>query len=398
LKKKNPKVKIILTGCLAKREDVKARLKNFVDFWLPIQEISTFKFIFSKNARTSEPESKIQKSELSQCEYFKIQPKHSSKFSAFVPIGNGCNNFCTYCVVPYARGYEAYRPVEDILNEVNGLIKRGYKEIILIAQNVNSYRSVESQKHARRIGGSKVKSQRKDINFAGLLKLINDIPGDFWVRFYTSHPKDMSQELIDVVFKCDKVCRHIHLPAQAGDNEILKAMNRKYTIEHYKDLIKRIRIKLNKTSVKSNNNLWQAPAGITTDLIVGFPDETNDQFKNSVKLFKEIKFDMAYISKYSPRPGTVAEKFDDNISKDEKIKREDVLTKILRQTSSLNNKKYINKIVRVLIEGKSRKGKYYGKTETAKIVKTDSIAKIGEFTYLKINAIKDFGLEGVLVK
>ncbi len=179
-----------------------------------------------------------------------------------MPIGNGCNNFCAYCVVPYARGREKYRSSSAIINEVKKLIKNEYKEIILIAQNVNSY-----------------KCPKTNINFAKLLKKVNDLGGDFWLRFSSSHPKDMSDELIRTMGKCEKLCEHLHLPAQAGNNKVLKQMNRNYTIEHYKRLIKKIQ-----QSVPSIT--------LSTDIIVGFPGETKTQFNDTIKLFKEIDYDM----------------------------------------------------------------------------------------------------------
>ena len=391
IKKKNAKAKIILTGCLSERKDVQKRLKDKVDIFLPITQIphlinfinfchtSPLTPLLNKRGE-SMPPSYLGGVGGGNNDYLKIKPKYNSKFSAFVPIGNGCNNFCTYCVVPYARGREVYRPAEDIIKEVRTLVKNGYKEINLIAQNVNSYK-VKNQK-------SKVKSNNKfEINFSDLLRLVNEIPGNFWIRFSTSHPKDMSDELINAIAECDKICEHVHLPAQSGDDEILQAMNRGYDIEQYKKLIKKIRQAMPNVS-------------ITTDVIVGFPGETKKQFNNTVKLFKEMKFDMAYISQYSSRPGTSAEKLDDNISKLEKKKREEKLMEILRKTALENNKKYIGKIVEVLVEG--RKGDiYFGKTETSKFVRIKNKElrikdMIGQFVKVKINKAYGFGFEGEL--
>jgi len=274
IKKVNKKAKIILTGCLVNREDVKNRLKNYIDIWLPISEMAKAKFLAAGKC---------------QNDYLKIKPKYESKFSAHIPIGNGCNNFCSYCVVPYARGREVYRSSKDILAEIRGLVKRGYKEIILIAQNVNSYKSGKT-------------------DFSDLLKMANSIPGNFWIRFLTSHPKDMSDKLIKTVAQCKKVIKEIHLPAQSGDNEILKKMNRNYTVEHYLKIIKKIKRLI-------------PEAKISTDIIVGFPGETKKQFNNSVKLFKQIKFINAYISQYSSRPGTAAHKMADNVPSAEKKRR-----------------------------------------------------------------------------
>jgi len=276
IRRKNKKTKIVITGCLVGRADVRKRLKKVVDIWLPIGQMA--------------------KGEC-QKDYFKIKPKYQSKISAFVPIGNGCNNFCSYCVVPYARGRETFRPVKEILAEVKGLVKNGYKEITLIAQNVNSYRSGKT-------------------DFADLLKMVNGLPGDFQIRFLTSHPKDMSDELIGAIAGCEKVLKEIHLPAQSGDNAILKKMNRGYTVERYETIIKKI-LKLMPT------------AEISTDVIVGFPGETKKQFNNTAKLFKDIKFSQAYVARYSPRPGTAAYKLADDVPAEEKKRRFEVLNKLI---------------------------------------------------------------------
>jgi tRNA-2-methylthio-N6-dimethylallyladenosine synthase len=387
IKKANKKAKIILTGCLVNRKDVKNRLKKYVDVWKPINEITKIPLApFIKGGKCPN-------------DYLKIEPKYESKFSAYVPIGNGCNNFCSYCVVPYARGREVCRPAKEILAEVKKLVKNDYKEIVLIAQNVNSYKS--------QIPPNPPLS-RGDIDFADLLKMVDEIKGDFWIRFITSHPKDMSDKLIKVIAGSKKICHHIHLPIQAGDDKILALMNRKYTVAHYKSLIKKIRKAI-------------PDASITTDIIVGFPSETKKQSNNTAKLMKETKFDLAYVVRYSPRPGTASFKLIDNVSLSEKKVRENKLTKILSSTALANNKKYLGKIVKVLVEGENKRDELFGSTETAKIVKistgdfnqrlprspgsspglkalprNDSL--VGRFVDVKIIKAKDFGLEGKLVK
>jgi tRNA-2-methylthio-N6-dimethylallyladenosine synthase len=375
IKKQNPKTKIILAGCLSERADVRKRLGNIVDLWLPAREIPNLKRQIANKLQITNYQ------DFDNCKYLNIAPKYNSKFSAYVPIGNGCNNFCSYCVVPYARGREVYRPADEIISEVKKLVKKGYKEIILIAQNVNSYLS-ESKK-AR-------KQESKIIKFSELLSQINHITGDFWIRFATSHPKDMSDELIDAIAQCDKVCKYIHLPAQAGNNKVLKAMNRKYTIEHYQNLIKKIRRQIPDVS-------------ITTDIIVGFPGETKEQFNDTVKLFKAVKFDMAYIAQYSPRPRTVAEKMIDNVPKAEKKRREEALTKILSETALRNNRKYLGKTIEILVDGKTRKGEWLGKTRTFKVVVIKTLKNkniktnlLGVFVKVSINSVRDFGMEGAL--
>jgi tRNA-2-methylthio-N6-dimethylallyladenosine synthase len=369
IKKKNKKVIMVITGCLSERKDVKSRLKNLVDVWLPIISLPTL--IKQIKARaTSSSDEKIKPGE-----YLKIAPKYQSNFTAYVPIGNGCNNFCSYCAVPYARGREVYRPAGEIIKEVKGLLARGFKEINLIAQNVNSYKS-----------GA--------VDFPKLLKKVNDLPGEFWLRFFTSHPKDMSAELIKTLGKCHKFCEHVHLAVQSGDNEILKVMNRKYTAAHYQELIKKIR--------KELGSRIGVPVAITTDVIVGFPGETKKQFENTLKLFKAVKFDLAYISKFSPRFGTVAAKMDDDVSRDEKKRRERVLNELLKKTALANNQKYLNKTVDVLIEGRNRQGALYGKTRTYKFVTSPDLQDkssdlIGQIVKIKIKKMKDFGLEGDLI-
>lgn len=365
IKKKNGNVKIIFTGCLINRKDVRRRLMDSVDFWIPISEFHKFKF------KTLEQKS-------GNCDYLKLKPKYNSKFSAFVPIGNGCDNYCTYCVVPYARGRETYRKADEIIKEVKNLIKNGYKEITLIAQNVNSYKD-------------------KKTNFAKLLKQASKISGDFWIRFVTSHPKDMSQELINVIAGSEKICKHIHLPAQSGDNEILKKMNRKYTVEHYNKLIGLIR---NKINTKKRQSKGLPPVSITTDIIVGFPGETRKQYANTQRLFKKDNFDMAYIAQFSSRPGTAAAKMDDSVTRKEKKDREVKLDKILRQTAHKNNKNYLGKNIKVLVQEKNRQNKYFGYTETMKNVSFDSKnkkIKPGDFITVKITAAKDFGLSGKII-
>jgi tRNA-2-methylthio-N6-dimethylallyladenosine synthase len=300
-------------------------------------------------------------------EYFKIKPSYKSNFSAFVPIGNGCNNFCSYCVVPYARGPEVYRSAVDIINEVKELIEKGYKEIILIAQNVNSY-------------------QANDYNFAQLLQEIAALPGEFWIQFSSSHPKDMTVELIKVIGSSNKICDHVHLAVQSGDNQILKAMNRHYHINHYYDLIKQIR-------------QLKPGVSITTDVIVGFPGESRWQFHHTAKLFRKVKYDMAYIAQYSPRPGTAAAKLEDNVSAREKRRREKKLENILRKTALEHNQKQVGQEDLVLVEGKTKRQEWYGKDSGYRTVKfidnrVQTTNLVGTFVKVKITKAYSFGIIG----
>jgi tRNA-2-methylthio-N6-dimethylallyladenosine synthase len=369
IRKDNPPVKIVVTGCLSRREDVHKRLSDRVDLFMPINEMPNLFDLLAK--REIKKKLSLDEIRLMQGEkYLSIIPKYENKFIAYVPIGNGCNNFCSYCVVPYARGREVYRPAKDVIQEIKSLIASGYKEIILIAQNVNSYRD-------------------KTIDFPTLLEKIATLPGDFWLRFSSSHPKDVSPDLINVIARHKKICSHLHLAAQSGDNKILELMNRKYTIEHFIDVVNRLRAA-------------RPDISITTDVIVGFPGETKSQFNNTVKLFKTLKFDLVYISRYSPRPGTVSYNMKDNVSREEKKVRSDALELLLKKIVRENNLKYIGKEEIMLIEGINKRGKYYGKTGGYKVVLANPIGRakkteVGSFVKVKLEKIDKFGFEGSII-
>jgi len=417
LKESNPNIKIVLTGCLANRADVQKRMQGKVDLFC---EIKDFQKEIEDMLRDTQRRDALQC--VSTEGYLSIIPKHTSHFEASVPIMTGCNNFCSYCVVPYARGSEVSRPADEILTEIRTLVRSGYKMITLLGQNVNSYKSpsIFSSPCGR---GCRVftTGEGSDVNFATLLKKINAIPGKFWITFVSSHPKDMDDELIETIAKCKKVCEWIHLPIQAGDDEILRKMNRKYTQKQYLNKVRKIR----KTFATIRGKF--VPISVSTDIIVGFPGETKKQFLQSASVMEKAKFDLAYFGQFSPRPGTVAWKMKDNVSKEEKARRENVLNDILKKTALANNKKYIGKTVEVLIENEARpKGNlkdslrfplesyaYFGKTRTMKNVKiTDPsmilpLARggkpgsghlIGSFAKVKITTANIWNLEGIIEK
>ncbi|MBL7156172.1 MAG: tRNA (N6-isopentenyl adenosine(37)-C2)-methylthiotransferase MiaB [Candidatus Pacebacteria bacterium] len=336
LKTKNYKLKTVLTGCILKT-DFKKFQRDF-DIILSIKTLPYWKDILKKKTAYYYPDSRnkrtIKKLEL---DYLKIEPEYICNFSAYIPIITGCNNFCAYCVVPYVRGSEICRPTNEILKEIKQLVKNNIKEIWLLGSNVNSY-------------------LYKNIDFAELLKRADKIPGNFWINFASSHPNDFSNKLIKTIIKCKKVSKYISLPIQSGDNEILLKMNRPYTVEDYIKIIKKIK--------KEIPNVF-----LSTDIIVGFPGETKKQFENTAKLLKKIKFDMAYIAEYSPRTGTSAFKMKNNVSDKEKHKRREILTEILKKTSTLNSKKHIGKIFDVLIHQITKKGDLVGKTPFYRTVK-----------------------------
>ena len=266
-----------ITGCLLPND--KVMMESKFDLAFDISELVTLPQLL-----------KVKQDDFKNIKnYFDIHPIPKSTWQVYIPIMTGCNNFCTYCAVPYTRGREKSRASKDILNEVQEYIKLGYKEITLLGQNVNSY-------------GNDLNGE---IKFPELLKQVNDLPGNFWLRFMTSHPKDMSDELIKVMKDGDKLCPYLHLPVQSGSDNILQKMNRKYTIKHYINLIKKVR--------KAIPNI-----SISTDTIVGFPGETKWEFNKTKRLYKKLAYDMAYIGKYSPRQGTVSAKWGDNVSQEEK--------------------------------------------------------------------------------
>jgi tRNA-2-methylthio-N6-dimethylallyladenosine synthase len=381
--------RIAMTGCLANRQDVQRRMQKSVDIFFAISDFVVFENWIIKNClKIKNSKLKIQSQDSSsnqeKISYLSINPKHTNNFIAYVPIMTGCNNFCAYCVVPYARGREVSRSAQEIIIEVKDLINKGYKQITLLGQNVNSYRSPHIKK-------SNVQSVKSEINFSKLLKKIDSIPGKFWINFVSSHPKDMDDELIETVAKCKKVCEWIHLPIQAGDNKILEKMNRKYTKQHYLKLIKKIRkaFEIYKPDL---------PSAISSDIIVGFPGETKKQFMESADVMKKSKFDMVFFGQFSPRPGTAAWKMKDNVSQKEKAWRENFLNEILKKTTLANNKKYVNKKIEILIE-KEKNGFYFGKTRTMKNIKLPLSKKdlLGKIVKAKITKANTWNLEGEII-
>jgi len=383
LKNKNAKLKTILTGCILEKDFEK--FKEKFDFILPIKSLSHWPQILKKEKFCFYPNQR-DKNFIKEygIKYLKEKPEISKKFSALVPISIGCNNFCAYCVVPYVRGPLICRPDKEILKEVKNHLKNGAKEIWLLGQNVNDYRS-----RSTRISTW----NNAEINFAKLLKMVNDIPGDFWIRFTSPHPKNFSDELIKTMAQCQKVTPYLNLPVQAGDDEVLKRMNRNYTIKEYKNLVKKI-----KKAFKNYRKGLEKEIAISTDIIVGFPQETKKQFQNTVKLFKEIKFDMAYIAQYSPRFGTAAEKLKDNVSLKEKERRWKILNELLKKTALERNQKFIGKEIEVLVE-ESKKDFLIGKSRHYKTVKFKGPKQlIGNFVKVKIMEASSFGLKGIYGK
>lgn len=286
----------------------------------------------------------------------------------YIPIIYGCNNFCSYCIVPYRRGRERSRPPEEIRCEVEQWVARGVREVTLLGQNVDAY----TYRH-------------KDgtvTDLADLLRLIHPIPGLWRIRFLTSHPRDMSDKLIDAIATLPKVCPAINLPVQSGDDAILKAMRRGYTVDEYRRLIARIRAAIPEVA-------------ITTDLIVGFPGETEEQFQNSCRLLEELRFDMVHVAAYSPRPGTLAARLPDDVPPEEKTRRLHIVEALQRQIAAEINASLVGKTVEVLVEGQ-HKGKWMGRTPTDKIVFfQDEADLLGCLVKVRIIRSSPWSLQGI---
>ena len=288
---------------------------------------------------------------------------------ALVNIMFGCNNFCTYCIVPYTRGREKSRAPEAIVAEVKGLVADGVKEIMLLGQNVNSY-------------------DGNGTSFAELLKMLNDVDGLERIRFMTSNPKDLSDELIEAFAVCDKLCRNLHLPIQSGSNIVLKRMNRKYTREDYLKLIEKLR--------KTVPDIT-----LSTDIIVGFPGETNEDFEETLSIVKEVEYDSAFTFIYSIRKGTPAEKFEDQIDESEKHRRFDLLVNAVNEISEKKNKAYQDRVEKVLVDGVSKNDKstLTGRTDGFKLVNFAGKKElIGSLVDVKITDAKTFSLFGEVIE
>ncbi|MGL5542843.1 MAG: tRNA (N6-isopentenyl adenosine(37)-C2)-methylthiotransferase MiaB [Fusobacteriaceae bacterium] len=300
-----------------------------------------------------------------------LDAEFDSKFTASVPITYGCNNFCTYCIVPYVRGRERSVPMEHIIEEIKGYVKKNYREIILLGQNVNSYG----------------KDLETGENFAKLLAAIEEIEGDFWVRFISPHPRDFSDDVIDVIAKSEKITKSVHVPLQSGSSRILKLMNRGYTKEQYLSLAEKMKERIPGVS-------------LTADIIVGFPHETEEDFQDTLDVVEKVGYETAFMFMYSIRKGTAAAEMEGQIEDEIKKERLQRLINLQNKMSKDSSEKYMGKIEKVLVEGESRKNKEMltGRTNTNKVVifKGDS-ALAGNFVNIKINQCKTWTLYGDIV-
>jgi len=363
LKKEHPDMHVLVTGCFVNShvEDLNKRFPH-VDFFFKPGAYSDF-ISWAKKQGVQVNESR----QLS-VDSFQTIPLVSSP-CAYVPVIQGCNNFCSFCIVPYRRGKEVSLPVEEVVGEAEELVSQGIKEITLLGQNVDSY-------------GHDLPGHP---DLADLLYRLSEIAGLSRIRFLTNHPKDMSRKLIEAVVSLDKVCKYLELPVQSGDDDILKAMKRGYTIEQYRELVRAVRERL-------------PQASLSTDVIVGFPGETEEQFEHTFSLLKEIRFDVVHVAAYSPRSGTLAwRKYEDSVPRDVKKERLKKVEQLQASVAGEINSGYMGKEVEVLVEG-NKKGKWYGRTEGNKLVFfPDAADYSGKLVKVNVEKTSPWALQGKYV-
>lgn len=372
-KQKGKKLIIGVLGCMAERVKDELIANHGVDIVAGPDSYLTLPELIA----AAEVGEKAINIELSKTETYRdVIPQRigHSHIGGFISIMRGCNNFCSYCIVPYTRGRERSREPQSILNELADMQKRGFKEVTLLGQNVNSYRFENEDGTI--------------LDFAGLLRTVAEAAPEMRIRFTTSHPKDMSDKIIDVIASMPNVCKHIHLPVQSGSNSVLKAMNRKYTREWYLDRIAAIRRAI-------------PDCGITTDMFTGFHGETEEDFQLTLSLMREVGFDSAFMFKYSERPGTYASKnLPDNVPEEVKIDRLNRMIALQNELSDISNKRDIGKTFEVLVEGTSKRSRehLFGRTQQNKVVVFPRGShRIGDKVMVKVDSASSATLIGTAI-
>ncbi len=373
IKAKNPELVICICGCMVVQEhriqDIKMRYP-YVDILFGTSSIHKFPELLAEKLRRGKRVLRADDGEYVVAEGLPI--KRESSYKAWVSVMYGCNNFCSYCIVPYVRGRERSREMHEVVAEVRELVEMGYKDITLLGQNVNSY---------GKDGG-------KDYDFADLLYELDKIEGDYLLHFMTSHPKDATKKLIDVMAASKHIARQFHLPMQSGSDRVLKAMNRRYDIEKYIGIVDYIREKM-------------PEATITSDIIVGFPQETESDFEDTLNALRRAKFDMIFSFIYSPRKGTPAAEMEGQIAPEVKSARFERLLAVQNEISLASNKPYEGRTLRVLCEGRSKNNNdvFNGRTEGGKIVFFDAAdSDTGSFLNIEIERADTFALYGKIKK
>ncbi len=378
-RKHNPNLRVAVTGCMVRDTGVHSRhSERFHSKDALLRRSDRIDMVFRIEDLQGLPQylSVIYGKELGQDfdeenSYFQVRPQYESSAQVFVPVQTGCNKFCTYCIVPFTRKREISRPMEEIVTEVEELVAKGAKEVTLLGQTVNSYTHPDST------------ATYSDNNFVELLYRINGLPGLDRLRYTSPHPMDMDDELIRAHVELDKLCKHVHMPAQSGDTNVLRRMNRKYSREKYVEVI---------------NALRRAVPDIvvTTDIIVGFCGETEEEFMNTYKLFEELRFDMSFTSRYSEREGTYsAKRLPDDVAPEEKARRWHMLNDLLKDIVREKNKEYEGKTVEVLVERQLPDGRLEGFSREYKRVQFPGRkAFVGHVLPVKVTGSQEFVLFG----
>lgn len=371
LKESRPDLIIGVCGCMAQQEQVVEKIRRTykqVDLIFGTFAVNELPRLLYE--ALTERGTKVDITEYGGGISENIRPVRSCSFKAGVPIMYGCNNFCSYCIVPYVRGRERSRSPEAVLDEIRELVENGCKEIMLLGQNVNSY-------------GKKLDTP---IGFSELLRRINGLDGDFRVRFMSPHPKDADKELIDTIIECEKICKHMHLPLQSGSDRILNEMNRRYTAEKYMETVSYARSRIPDFS-------------FSTDIIVGFPNETREDFEETLKIVRQVKYDNIFSFIYSKRTGTKAALIEDKISDKEKSGRMRELLELQREVSSEHFKRFVGRTMNVLFEsGTKNEGWYTGKSDEFIIVEAEADETvIGQMKKVKITKAFNWALQGEIV-
>ena len=367
-KKNNPDFIICICGCMPQQPHIVEEIQksfSWVDIVFGTQTIAEFPNLLMERICTGKKQFSIiaNNEEIPE----EKESKREFKHKALVNITYGCNNFCTYCIVPYTRGREKSRSLRAVKQEIINLVNDGVKEVMLLGQNVNSFRDTDGN------------------NFAALIRALDEVEGLERIRFMTSHPKDLSDELIACFGDCKKLCHNIHLPVQSGSDEVLRRMNRHYNRQRYMEIVEKLRATCPDLS-------------ISTDIIVGFPGETEEDFLDTLSLVREVEYDSAFTFIYSPRVGTPAAKYDNQIPENIKHERFDRLVEEVNRCSAKKNSEYLGKIVTVMVDGPSKNdaGAWSGRTDTFKLVNFTSEEPLteGQMVSVRITETKTFSLDG----
>lgn len=367
-KKNNPNFIICICGCMPQQPHIVEEIRKsfgWVDIVFGTQTIAEFPNLLMERIRTGKKQFSIiaNNEEIPE----EKESKREFKHKALVNITYGCNNFCTYCIVPYTRGREKSRSLRAVKQEIINLVNDGVKEVMLLGQNVNSFRDTDGN------------------NFAALIRALDEVEGLERIRFMTSHPKDLSDELIACFGDCKKLCHNIHLPVQSGSDEVLRRMNRHYNRQRYMEIVEKLRATCPDLS-------------ISTDIIVGFPGETEEDFQDTLSLVREVEYDSAFTFIYSPRVGTPAAKYDNQIPENIKHNRFDRLVDEVNRCSAKKNSEYMGRNVDVMVDGASKNdaGAWSGRTDTFKLVNFTSEEPLteGQMVSVRITETKTFSLDG----